>query len=257
MTTYRSLQFSCSVIFYPLDVAQCAIAEGGVIVGFSLPWHTRMGGTPLAHQDCKIAMTFPQSSSQIRAHAIMGMNYFGINEAIAHFGFNPHVLQRAFLDDVTFTDEVLEARKNTHVLAVVVPISIMDLRDRASSYGLFREEDWYCKEIFANDKGGSGWRLISKTPVPNSVSETWHKQKSLLGMGERIPPVRAVLYTMIGHFLATGVRLFREVSVCCCDLDWQGRHVTVGNFNSTGLSIGTSDDSYQSAKLGLSVEQKI
>ena len=51
--------------------------------------------------------------------------------------------------------------------------------------------------------------------VPDSASKTWDEQQKLLGKDEETPSARVVIYTMIGHFLSTGERLFGSIYVRC------------------------------------------
>jgi hypothetical protein len=185
---------------------------------------------------------YEPSTSQKLAREIMGKNYFGIEEAIKHFGVNPTKQQLAYLAEVPFSEETLVASKDTHVLVAAFPLSLLDVRGIAkkSTQTLFYNQDWYDKQAFAKDKGEVGWQLVRKTPIANSTSKTWNEQQALLSKDEETPTARIVVYTMIGHFLATGERLFENIYVRCVDLDSGGRHVSVGHFDEDGLGV----DSY-------------
>ena len=194
---------------------------------------------------------FEPSVSQKRAREIMDGNYFGIEEAIAHYGVNPSRRELAALAEVPFTEEVLEAAKATHILVAVFPLSILDIRgkvERALFYG--HEDAWYNKQAFAKDRGETMWHLISKTPVENSTSRNWDDQQSLLAKDEETPTARVMTYTIVGHFKATGERLFERVYVRCSDFDSFGRRVRVGDFDSRGLSV-SGDGSGDGLRLGL------
>ena len=178
--------------------------------------------------------------SQTMAHEIMGKNFFGIEEAIKHFGVNPSMRQIAMLHQVPFTAEVLKACKDTHILIAVFPLSILDIRDivkKLPNQTLFYNQDWYDKEAFAKDKSEIGWQLIRKTPVPDSTKKTWGEQQTLLAKEEETPKAQVMVYTIIGHFLATGERLFEKVYVRCIDFDSDGIHVSVGIFDDRGLVV--------------------
>lgn len=185
---------------------------------------------------------FEATTSQKRAREIMGRNTFGIEEAIKHFGVNPSRQQLAALANVPFTEATLEACKNTHVLVAVFPLSIIEIRSKAK---LFYDQSWYSKESFAKDRGDVSWALIRKTPVPNSTSKTWQEQQALLANNEETPTARVMVYTIIGHFLATGERLFEKIYVRCSDVDSDGFRVVVGDFDSVGLFVGNIWDGYR------------
>ena len=159
------------------------------------------------------------SSSQTRARELMGKNFFGIEEAIKHFGVNPSRRQLAVLGEVPFSDETLTVCKDTHVLVAVFPLSIVDLRSKVADNNqtLFYKQDWYDKQAFANDKGETGWQLVRKEPIAKSTSKTWGKQQALLSEDEETPKAQVMVYTIIGIFLATGERLFEKVYVRCVD----------------------------------------
>lgn len=182
---------------------------------------------------------FEATTSQKRAREIMGRNYFGVEEAIRHFGVNPSRQQLAALSEVPFTEATLEECKNTHVLTAVFPMSILEIRGKVpGSQRLFYNQDWYNKESFAKDRGEeTEWRLVRKDPVPNSTSRTWQEQQALLAKNEETPTARVMIYTVIGHFLATGERLFEHIYVRCSDVDSIGSRVYVGYFGSVGLGV--------------------
>ena len=173
-----------------------------------------------------------------RAQEIMGRNYFGIEEAIRHFGVNPSRQQLAALSEVPFTEATLEECKNTHILVAVFPLSILEIRGKVpGSQRLFYNQDWYNRESFAKNRGKTEWHLVRKTPVDNSTSKTWNEQQALLAKNDEAPTARVMVYTIIGHYLATGERLFEQIYVRCSDVDSRGARVYVGGFVSHGLYV--------------------
>ncbi len=199
---------------------------------------------------------FEPSTSQKHAREIMGKNIFGVEEAIRHFRVNPTKQQLAYLAEVPFTESVLEACKDTHVLVAVFPISLLDIRGACKDQGLFYNQDWYNKQSFAKEKGEVGWQLSRKTPVSDSTSKTWDEQNKLLGKDDEVPSVRAVVYTMVGHYKATGERLFEKIWVRCSDLDSDGDRVVVGSFDALGLLVHVCWDVYRSHSVGLASARK-
>ncbi len=182
----------------------------------------------------------------LRAREIMGRNFFGIEEAIKHFGVKPSEEQLAVLGKIPFSEDVLTACKDTHVLVAIFPMSILDVRsivkELADQTLFFNNQDWYNKQEFANDKGEVGWKLIRKVLIDNSTSKTWNEQQALLSKDEETPKAQVVVYTMISHFLATGERLFEKVYVRCVDLDSNGERVVVGYFVAKGIIIKFWED---------------
>ena len=202
---------------------------------------------------------YEPSTSQKLAREIMGKNFFGIEEAIKHFGVNATKQQLAYLAEVPFSEEVLKSCKDTHVLVAVFPLSILDIRGIAkkqSDRTLFYSQDWYDKQAFAKDKGEVGWQLVRKEPIANSTSKTWSDQQALLSKDEETPTARIVVYTTVGHFLATGERLFEKIYVRCVDLSSGGGRVRVGRFGAEGLSVNGWNDVDRDDDLGVSAARK-
>jgi hypothetical protein len=189
----------------------------------------------------------------------MGKNFFGIEEAIKHFGVNPSRRQLVSLSEVPFSEETLISCKDTHVLVAVLPISIVEIREIAKkliNQTLFYNQDWYDKEAFANDKGETGWQLIRKELIDNSTSKNWSEQQALLANDEETPKAQVVVYTIIGIFLSTGERLLENVYVRCIDLDSDGIRVSVGGFDDRGLGVYSWNDDDRSSGIGVSSARK-
>lgn len=193
--------------------------------------------------------------SHDRAREIMGRNMFGVEEAVKHFGVKPTKKDLADLATIPYSEAVLKACKDTHVLVAVFPISILDIRHKASQELFFYAQDWHGGEAFAKDKGGAHWYLIRKTPVDASTSKTWDEQQRLLSKDEETPAARVVIYTMIGHFFATGERLFENVYVRCQDLDSSGNRVYVG-FDAVRLLVCGGCGGLRGFLLGVSSARK-
>lgn len=201
---------------------------------------------------------YQPTTSQKRAREIMGKNFFGVEEAIRHYGVEPTQAELSALAEIPFTETTLQECGNTHVLVAVFPLSILEIRDKvAVGQRLFYDQDWYNKQVFANEKGETEWRLVRKTPVVNSTSKTWPEQQALLANNEETPSTRVMVYTIIGHFLSTAEQLFENTYVRCSCVDSDGSRVFVGNFCSHGLYVNNNWDDLQSAYLGLGSARKI
>lgn len=201
---------------------------------------------------------FEPSTSQKRAREIMGRNFFGIEEAIKHFGVNPSRAQTAALSEVPFTEEVLESCKDTHVLVAVFPMSVLDIRGKVKrNLSYSHEEAWYNKEAFAKDRGEIGWRLVRKTPVSDSTSKNWDEQQTLLDKREETPSAQVMVYTIVGHYLATGERLFENFCVqTTSSVVSDGGRACVGLFGRGGLFVGRWWGGDRCVSLGVSSARK-
>ena len=197
------------------------------------------------------------SHSQKRAQKIMGQNFFGIEQAIQHFGIIPSAKQLAVLVEIPFTEEVLKKCKYTHILVAVFPLSMIQVRSKTTEKEkLFYDQDWYDQEKFAHKKGKIIWRLIRKTPVDNSINKNWNEQQSLLKQDEYTPTGQTMTYTVMGHYLATGERLFKHIYVRCNDLTSGGFGVYMGDFNSGSFVIGDNCDDSRHDTLAVASARK-
>lgn len=177
------------------------------------------------------------TTSQERACEIMGKNFFGIREAVKRFRVNPTQEQLNALAKIPFSEEVLEQAKDTHVLVAVFPLSIIKIRVKARELFCLKEIAWWDDESFAKERGEVGWHLVRKTPIDKSTSRNWQEQQATLPKNDEVPTARVMVYTIIGHCLATGERLFKSGCVRTSSVDSGGYSIHVGNFGSLGLCI--------------------
>ncbi len=199
---------------------------------------------------------FKSGTSQEYAQKIMGKNFFGIREATKHFGIKPRRRQLAILSEIPFSEEVLERCKDTHVLVVLFPISILEIQEKVEGNGLFYRRDWFYKQAFAKEMGGVGWQLVRKTEVPDSFNKDWSEQQSLLlSKDEQTPTARVVIYTIIGHYLNTGERLFEKM-VRTSSISSANTRVLVGSFAKEPLEINCESDCNYGPHLGISSVRK-
>lgn len=211
-----------------------------------------------AQKSSPVAVT-QLSDSQREAKAIMGANFFGIEEATTHFGAKWNQEQLDALATVPFSDEVLEACKDTHILVAGYPMTLLQVRAKASKAKkgkLFysTEGSWYESQAFARKtKVEVRWYLIRKKPIDNSTNKSWDEQQALL-KNESTPTACVMVYTIMGHFLNTGERLFENVNVRCSDIDSDGYHVNVGNFDA-GSHINWLLGGSRRSDLGLSASR--
>ncbi len=169
-----------------------------------------------------------------RALAIMGSNFFGIAQAVQHLKVIPSPQELDDLSRIPFSERTLEESRDTHVLLAVFPLSINQIRNRvAANHGnFFSDSDWYQDQPFATERGKTGWQLVRKSPVPNSIgATTWEERLALLGKNEEVPKARIVVYMMTGYYLVTGDSLFRNVRVYCADGKIPSGHVDIGGVN--------------------------
>ena len=148
---------------------------------------------------------YKPTDSQKFAQEIMGKNIFGIEKIIRYYGILPTKEQLDALAEIPFSTDELETCKDTHVLSAVLPQSVMDtirIAEKRSGQKLFCEQDWYKKLQFARDKGEIGWQLVPKRQV---------NRASMMS-------AQIAVYTIIGHFLATGEWMIGQGVFYCRDI---------------------------------------
>lgn len=202
------------------------------------------------------------TASVARAKEIMGKNFLGLEEGVKLFGIQLTRRQLAYMSEVPFSEATLTACKDTHILVAVMPLTIVQIRyyTAALSKGqrsYFYKQDWYERQAFANEVGQLEWCLVRKTPVENSTSKPWSDQQVLLDDKiEETPKAQVMVYTIIGHFLNTGERLFEKVLVRCSDFGSGGNRVSVG-MGAGGLYVYDDWDDSIGDGLGVSSSRKL
>src|SRR3989344_672423 len=157
------------------------------------------------------------------ARQIMGGNFFGPKEAVDHFGVTYGTKERSDLGEIPFMAETLEEKKETHILIAAPAMCLLEFVERMHEKGFghliripgtkFAEAD------YAISADAPSWRLVRKTPVPESLGKNPEKQKILLMSDEYVPSLKHIVFAIIGHYLATGVHLFGDVRVNCREYD--------------------------------------
>lgn len=188
----------------------------------------------------------PDTDCQAKARAIMGKNFLGLEEVRRGYGI---ALDPEQLTEIPFSEETLQACKDTHVLVAGSALSVNEVRKLADSD--FYDTDWYKREPFANDKKVSvRWYLLRKEPVPESRNKTFAQQTALL-KEEEVPFACEVTYMVILYWLTHRERLLPDVYVRCQDKDSDGRRVYVGVFDSDEFDVSGYWDDYRYDGLGL------
>lgn len=175
-------------------------------------------------QDLIEGLVAPRTCTSGEARSIMGKNFFGLDEAVKHFGVTYSKRYAALLAEVPWSKEVLTACRDNHILVAVLPMSIFNMRDAVK--GKFTIEEgptvpgegpWWEGQDFARERGKLGWHLIQKTVVEGSGYVGYHEQRTLLLKDEKAPMVRVMVYAIAGHFLNTG-EIVGEDCVRCADV---------------------------------------
>jgi hypothetical protein len=177
------------------------------------------------------------ATTQERAREIMGKNFFGVEEAVKYFGVNPTRQQLAALSEVPFSEGLLQQSKDTHILAAVFPLSILEIRDRVEHKLFYNHEGaWYDEQPFAREREEARWLLVRKIPA-DKIPKSWQEQEALFGDDDEVPTAQAMVYMVIGHFLATGERLVERRYARTSSVDSRGNRVYLSGVGLDGLGI--------------------
>ncbi len=170
------------------------------------------------------------------ARFVMKENFFGVEEAMKYLHVQPSKKDLATLSEIPFTWDTLQELSKTHVLVAVFPLSIVDMQNlfKSSLFWDFRYSYDGKKPRFpsyATEKGTAQWWLIRKVPLVNPRVIAWQSPpKDYLFPEEQMPGARVMIYTMLGHYLATGERLYENTYILTADTHKDDR-VQVGQFN--------------------------
>jgi len=202
---------------------------------------------------------FKPSDSQVAARKIMGKNFFGMEEAMQYFFFNPTLAERESFARVPFSTKDLHALKETHKLIVKLPISAENILqimgpDMFSFKGRLSEDLTLMRE-----RGPCGWQLIRKTALPDSTERSFKGQSGLLGNDQEMPTIYEMIYMIAAHYLQTKEILFADRAVHTQTIrirDDEPRHLAIGVFNDEKRWQVYASGEYSCTRLGLAVQKK-
>ena len=184
---------------------------------------------------------------------------YNLNDIQAHCGVQFTPEQRAALQDIPFSEDVLKACAGTHMLFPTPSLSLLQIRDIIHPDLFYDKSDgWYAeeKETFSRAPIPVQWNLLRMAPIPESFNKSWDEQCSLLTEGEEVPSSAVVTVATILHFLATGQRLFERCYVRTADRGSDDDRFSVGDFDADGLSVRSYWDGHRTPRLGLAASRK-
>jgi putative methanogenesis marker protein 6 len=178
------------------------------------------------------------TTSQKHAREIMGKNFFGLEEAVKYFGINPTPQQLTALSKIPFSEAMLKQSKDTHILVAVLPLSILEIRDKVDRKLFYNHETaWYNEQPFAKAHDEVSWRLVRKVPVKDSIPKDYQEQQALFSKDDEAPTAQVVVYTIIGQFLNTGEWIIKQKYAYTSSIDSRGNCVYVTDVGLNGLGI--------------------
>jgi hypothetical protein len=196
------------------------------------------------------------------ARTILGKDFISPEEVTKSRGVAYTDDQLAKFGDTLPSQEVLEWCRDNGYMIVAGPnksMSLLEVRELKSEYFYSKQGGWYtgASETFSrNDKVGTGWIMIRKDPVPESIGKNWNEQQVLLSEVEITPNAAEVVWAVTTYKAVRGVNLLPSPYVRTSSLDSVGRRVSVGYFDSGGLDVNVYWVNRRHDNLGVSAARK-
>jgi hypothetical protein len=193
------------------------------------------------------------------ARLILGDDYLSPEDVAKAYGWSYQSEQLAnFTNMLPDFEELMWLRSNGYMLTATPPTdtNLLQVRDLDNQLFYSKSEGWYAesKHTFSREdvvKAGQ-WLAIRKEPYPDSRNKTWADQEALLAKNERVPNAPEVSYAVTAYYKVRGVYLLSGVYVRTSSVDAGGHRVSVGYFDSAGLSVDRCWDDLRDFDLGLS-----
>ena len=206
------------------------------------------------------------------ARALMGQNFFGVEEYVTLYGVNFSKKQLREVSKFPWSEDVLNGPclfnkgklvKDTHFAFLGVdklngsPLTIMKFQELHPASGQpkfysYAPSSWYHQQAFATDKTMKlQWYLLLKNIVPNSTSTSWNDQKAMLPAEYEIPTAveetakdlsaqrktglypNLKVYARVDDTSSDGSRV--GVGYCCCGSVGVGSWYVNGDYYYVGL----------------------
>ena len=181
--------------------------------------------------------------TESKAREILGKNFIGsaeLKKIVEVFPLEVPVQ----LPEITFGEEFLKERKETHILILCVTkfsdnkdISIGEIRNKITSCNgnpCFYNQDWYLKEQFINKPLELKWLFVSNELLDESramPADSVVKKYSLHSA------VELTYIFFVNFFVNNGEKLWNNDYVWCYDVDDKGDQIYVGRYtDASGLN---------------------
>ncbi|MFA6284953.1 MAG: hypothetical protein WC643_00265 [Parcubacteria group bacterium] len=234
---------------------------------FQLPINNRTARRNLAeylNMGCpkvKGGLVIPANDYDL-ARTILGKDFITPEEIAAARGLTYSEEQLRHFADTLPSEEVLQWLRDNGCMLVAGPPSPMSLLEvRSLKKKLFYSETggWYADEsqkFSREDKVGSEWLMLRKTPVANSTSKMWSEQQELISEVEYVPNVAEATWGLTTYKEVRGEYLLPSIYVRTSSVDRGGDRVGVGSFGSDGPVVDSYSDAYRNGGLGVSSARK-
>ncbi len=196
---------------------------------------------------CVNCFTYIEAPVDIARRVLGSNNVFGIEENEKYFGITLSAADKAQYYN-TYTEATLTAKKDTHMLVLVLPgVSIADLQAKLPAGTIAFCDAWNASQLAFGKMRAGSWHLIRKDPAPGSLGLLQSQQfGKLAGVPIEAPPEALTLvYAMAGHYLATGEVLMPSIFGRTLDNTAPGGTNLMTAFvggNAYGAAVGICSD---------------
>ena len=212
-----------------------------------------------------------------RARAILGKNFFGVEEWSSLYGVNFSNKQLREVAEFPWSEDVLNAPcpfhlgksiKETHFAFLGLdafkgkPLTILKWQELHPDSGQpkfssYAPDSWYAKEKFGNEPTcGFRWYLMPLEIVPESTSKTYAEQTAMLPADYEVPLAIEEVTKVILYYRKNGIYLNPTTYSRCRDVASDGDPVDVGYFDSEGLDVGSGWGDERHYRIGLAASRK-
>jgi hypothetical protein len=190
------------------------------------------------------------------AHEIMGTNFVGFEE-VKCLPFNLPDSDQIPLEDVPFSEGLLQERSTTHVLFIGLPLTLSEIVNRWPE--AFYCEDHHLAHQLSRDKRlDCRWYLMSKDVPASTLGASWSQQQRLLVEKEEAPLASEVAIAAAMFRLTRRVFLYSSAFTRCRDTtESNGQRAVVGYNGDNGMYLRLCRDSYRGQLIGLASSLRI
>jgi len=217
------------------------------------------------------------SAHQKLARAILGKNFFGVEEWSFLYGVNFSNKQLREVAEFPWSEDVLNAPcpfykgksvKETHFAFLGLdtfkgkPLTILRWQELHPASGQpkfysYAPDSWYSKEKFGNKPTcGFRWYLMPLEIVPESTNKTYAEQTAMLSADYEVPLAIEEITKVILYYRKNGIYLNSTRYGRCQDVASNGYRVDVGYFVSEGLNVNRYWDDFHHHSIGLAASRK-
>lgn len=163
-----------------------------------------------------------------------------------------------FQDTMPSIDVLMWCRDNNYILVAGPPkeMSILETFDLQPEYFFWKDRSRYTNRKFVPiDKVGTGWILLSREPVHDSIKATWEHQQALLRDFETIPNATELIWCITTYKAVRNTYLLPTNFVRTSSRDLDGHRIIVGQ-SATGLQMYMFWDNMRDVYVGVASNRK-